>query len=70
METYRVRWVIDGNTVQAQTLANTITRIRLAGAIASGTELRSIAPPLDEPLGKTSKKVLRVRLTFWGFPRM
>lgn len=30
----------------------------MAGAIASGTELRAIAPPLDEPLGKTSKKVL------------
>jgi len=49
METYRVRWVIDGNTVQAQTLACTITRIRLAGIIA---------PPLTEPLGKTSKRVL------------
>jgi len=44
-----VRWVIDGNTVQAQTLAGTITRIRLAGAIP---------PQLTEPLGKTSKRVL------------
>jgi len=49
METYRVRWVIDGNTIQAQTLANSIIRIRLAGAIA---------PQLTEPLGKTSKRVL------------
>jgi len=34
METYPVRWVIDGNTTQAQILANTMTRICLAGVIA------------------------------------
>lgn len=49
METYRVRWVIDGKTIQAQALAYPITRIRLASAIAS---------QLTEPLGKTSKNVL------------
>jgi len=49
METYRVRWVIDGNTIQALSQTGVIRRIRLAGVIA---------PSLEEPLGQTCKTVL------------
>ena len=49
IETYRVRWVIDGNTIQALNPWSSLTRIRLAGAIA---------PPLEEPLGQHCKTVL------------
>jgi len=49
MEIYRVRWVINGNTIQVKTSANAISKIRLAGLVAL---------PVNEPLGETSKKVV------------
>jgi len=49
MQTYRVRWVIDGNTIQALSQTGVIAKIRLAGIMAL---------PLDEPLGETGKQVL------------
>lgn len=49
METYRVRWVIDGNTIQALSQTGRIRKLHLAGVIA---------PNLSQPLGETSKQVL------------
>lgn len=49
MQTYRVRWAIDGNTIQALSQTGRIGKLRLAGIIA---------PPLYESLGETGKRVL------------